>query len=278
VVFVKDVTCWRPLKSEIRKAIKTYRENQQVWVKCRVRILEALMANPDATNSELADQVGTKLKSVDGLFYRWRLEGMDAVVRFGRPPELMETDREELERLTLAGELESPEAVQNWVEKRQRLAKKNAFSLDQARAIFIRARRVKRVPHQYRVPADFLANLKLANPKVATALEQVLTGTSLRKAAGAGCESLLRYYLKRAGKKNERVLRGGFREAFFVWCAEQKKGEVTFESVERYLKKQGGKDPSPRTVHRYVQGWDHEGIPRRHWTCGGSKHSGLVAL
>lgn len=276
---MEDVRNWRPLKSEIRKAINMYRENQDVWVKCRVRILEELIANPDATNSKLADNAGTNLKTVDGLFYQWRLEGINAVVRFGRPPELMEKDRKELERLILTGELESPEAVKEWVEKRPRLPKKNAFTLGQARAIFNRTLRVKRVHPQYRVPADFLASLKLAKPRVATALEQVLAGASLREAAGAGCESLLRYYLKRASKRNARVLRGGFREAFFAWCVQQNDGDVDFHSVGEYLKNQGVKRSSTRTIHRYVQLWkDRKGIPRRHWTCGGSKHSGLVGL
>ncbi len=276
---MKDSANWRPLKSEIRKAISRYGEDQEGWVKTRVRILQELMANPDATDSELARHGGTNLKTVKGLFSRWRVEGMKAVTRFGRPPELMEKDRKELERLILAHELESPDAVQEWVEKRPRLPKKNAFTLDQACAIFDRARRVKRVHPQYRVRADFLANLKLANPKVAAALEQVLAGASLREAAGAGCESLLRYYLQRAGRKNGQVLRGGFREAFFAWCAQQNEGDVDFHSVGKYLKEQGVKRSSSRTIHRYVQRWkDYKGIPRRHWTCGGSKHSGLAGL
>jgi hypothetical protein len=276
---MKDAPNWRPRKSEIRKAIIKYRESREAWVKCRLRILETLLANLDATNSELADHAGTNLKTVDGLFYRWRLEGMSAVVRFGRPPELMEKDRKELERLILAGELESPKAVQDWVEKRPRLPKKNAFTLDQACAIFNRAPRVKRVHPQYRVPADFLANLKLAKPKVAAALEQVLAGASLREAAGAGCESLLRYYLKQAAKPNRRRSPPGFGKAFLAWCDQQSETDITFENVKEFLKSQKCKADSTRTIHRYLQrAKKHKGIPCREWTSGGSKHSGLTGL
>lgn len=189
------------------------------------------MRMPDSTDSELAKNASTKLRSVKGLFQGWRVEGINAMMRFGHPPDLMEKDRKKLEILILTGELKSPEDVQEWVRKRPRLAKKNAFTLHQARAIYDRTRRVKRVRPLYDVPPTFLANLRFAKPEVAAALAKVLAGDSLREAAGQGCESLLSYYLRQAAEPKQRVRPLGFRQAFFAWCAQQNDEDVTFESV-----------------------------------------------
>jgi hypothetical protein len=276
---MKETRNARPPESEVREAISKFRGNPQVWVKCRVRILEELLTKPDASDSELADLASTKLKTVEGLLQRWKVEGLNAVIRFGRPPELMEADRKELQRLILTHKLESPEAVQEWVEHRSRLPQKNAFTVGQARAIYDRARRLKRVRPQYNVPAKYLANLKLTKPKVAAALEKVLDGASLREAAGTGCESLLRYYLQRAGKKSDGVTRDGVRQAFFAWCDQQNKTDITFKAVEKFLNREQLRGRSARTIHRYLQeAKDYLGVGRRHWTCGGSRHSGVASI
>jgi hypothetical protein len=278
-MIMKEHSNWRPPQSEVRQALSKYRKNQKAWVKCRIRILEEFMANPNASDSLLADNASSHLKTVEGLFQRWKVEGIDALIRFGRPPELMEQDRKTLERLIVSGKLQSPEDIQEWVGNRPRLAKKNVFTLDQARVIYDRTRRVKRVQPQYRIPAAFLADLKIAKPQVAAALQKVLDGASLRDAAGTGCESLLRYYLQQAAQPKRRRRTLGFRQAFFVWCDQQNKPDITFETVTKFLKSQRFKASSTRTIHRYLQqAKDYKGILRRHWTCGGSKHSGLAGL
>ena len=107
-------------------------------------------------------------------------------------------------------------------------------------------------------------------------LLRVVTGVSIRKAAAeAGIDqSTLRNRFRRVRDKGLKAVIGSsgeFKDAFFAWCTKVRM--PTIKQALAYVKKRQLRK-SQRTLHRYIMEWkDANRMPRRHWTCGGSKHS-----
>ena len=251
---------WRPPESEILRAVKEHSSDEAYWVKARLRILKVLKEHPDATNIEIAPLAQTKLRTVDGLFGAWALHGIAVVAKFGRPSEISDEELQKVKMKITSGALTTPEAIQKHISMDVlKLPEKRSIPIARARALYREVRGPKRKSRKYSVPRAYLDKLKLSKPTVARALEEVIKGVSLRKAAFPGSESLLRYYLKQAANPETKSLPRGFREAFFKWC--DKESEVTFEGVRGYLLSQGVKCSSERTVYRYIERWKrHKGL------------------
>jgi hypothetical protein len=268
---------WRPLKAEIEEALARYSGDPRPWVKGRLRVLAVLLESPKASDAELAKGAEVKLSTAENLFRNWEQDGMKkALEGFGRPPEMTEQHLATLRELILSGELPSPEDVQRWISRKVLHLEKTdeAVPLARARALYHAATGNHRRRPKYAVSAEFIAELKLRRPNTATALLRIVKKRlSVRGAANryGVDDSTLRYYLRQASnKKKATYLPRTFLPVFFDWCNRQKK--VTVEGVRGYLREKGIKSKSERSIHRYIQDWkDFKRIPRRHWTCGGSK-------
>jgi len=107
---------------------------------------------------------------------------------------------------------------------------------------------------------------------VAPVLE-VARGVPIREAARkAGVDQ--RTLRDRFCRARDRGLKGialpheDFMKAFVAWCDKVK--TPTAEKAAANFR--GSLHKSPRTWHRYIMQWqDLRAIPRRHWSCGGSK-------
>jgi hypothetical protein len=129
------------------------------------------------------------------------------------------------------------------------------------------------------MPVDRIRELRKCPPEMKGFVSPVLmvvAGVSIRKAAAeAGIDqSTLRNRFRRVRDKGLKALIGSsgeFKDAFFAWCTKVRM--PTIKQALAYVKKRQLRK-SQRTLHRYIMEWkDANRMPRRHWTCGGSKHS-----
>jgi len=104
----------------------------------------------------------------------------------------------------------------------------------------------------------------------------VVAGLSFRAAAADAHldESTLRYRFRRVRDKGLKGLstpHADFKKEFIAWCSKVRKPDL--KKALAYMQARG-MHKSERTLLRLIMEWkDLEGVPRRHWKCGGSKHS-----
>lgn len=216
------------------------------------------------------------------LLIGWKVEGPQAVARYGRPPLLLETDRKALYSSIRTGKIKNERQLMRWVAKRKKLGAKHHLTEHEARKIWtisLRKCSGPRGPKRYSIPADYVASVFLRNPNLASALEKVGSGMTINEAAGKAVPaSTLRYHADRATEgigMRRRLNRGDF----LCWCTQFK--SLSYADVEGYFQKVANSYSSQRTLHRYLElGRAHIGQkPRRKsWTSGGSKHRGMSSL
>lgn len=203
--------------------------------------------------------------------------------RRGRPPDVSEEEISILRRLLAAGALDSTRAVQAYL-SRNVLGSQNdaAVSIKTVRRCMCRAGYPPTIRRTgISIPEKCIRELQNCprelKPLVAPILD-VAAGIPIRKAAAsAGInQRTLRDRLCRVRDKGLQGLslpHGKLTKAFLAWCDRVK--TPTVKKAATYFGKRLQK--SPRTIARYIMQWkDLRGIRRRHWTCGGSKHSGLA--
>lgn len=203
----------------------------------------------------------------------------------GRPPDISEKEIRILGKLLATGELDSTRAVQTYLScdvlgyKDER-----GISLKTTRKCMCLAGHPPTVlKTSLSMPSKRVRELKHCPRElkqlVAPILE-IVAGVPIREAAKtAGVDQ--RTLRDRFCRVRDKGLQGlsppheKLRETFFAWC-----DRVGRPTVKRALAYFGTRlQRSPRTFDRYIMQWkDLRGIRRRHWSCGGSKHSGLAGL
>ena len=263
---------WRPSKAEIAKALSRYRNSPKPWVKARFRILMRLQRFPQASDKELARMSEAREPALQTLLRGWQQEGIEAIGRFGRPPDLNEADLAGLKRY-LSTKPRTVRDAQRYISRCVLHADSDtAISLSRA-AFYCRKAGQRRKKRRHSVPSEYIEALRPRRPAIANALVRIVTdGLPVRTAAREihGYDSTLRYHLKRGSRKSGAVQPpGAFLPGFFEWCDGQK--HVGIAAVREYLRQIGIKHKSDRSLHRYIQRWkDDRGITRRTWSCGGS--------
>jgi hypothetical protein len=203
----------------------------------------------------------------------------------GRPPDISDEEIRILRNLLATGALDSTRAVQSYL-SRKVLGFKNdeAVSLKTTRKCMCRAGYPPRVPRtglsMTKIRICELKECPRELKQLVAPILEVVAGVPIREAARrAGMDQrTLRDRFCRVRDKGLHGLslpHGKLREVLFAWCDRVKRPTVK-KAVAHFGKRL---QKSPRTLDRYVMHWkDSRGIPRRHWTCGGSKHSGLSGL
>ena len=205
--------------------------------------------------------------------------------RPGRPPDISEKEIRVLSKLLATGELDSTRAVQAYLScDVLGFQNQDALSLKTTRKCMCRAGHPPTVlKTSLSMPTKRIRELKNCPRElkqlVAPILE-IVAGVPVREAAKrAGVDQ--RTLRDRFCRVRDKGLQGlslshaEFMQTFFAWCDRVK--TPTVKKAVRHFRERLRK--SPRTIDRYIMQWkDIRGIPRRHWTCGGSKHSGLAGL
>jgi len=207
---------------------------------------------------------------------------MDHVLRRpGRLPEISDGEISVLRKLLAAGKLQSTRAVQAYL-SRQVLGqpKDTALSLKTTRTCL---RRAGYAPGAKKtaltMPSHRVRELERCPRELKSIVKPVLlvvAGLSFRAAAVDAHldESTIRYRFRRVrdkGLKGLSMPRADFKKEFFAWCSKVRKPDL--KKALTYVQARD-MNKSERTLHRLILEWkDLEGVPRRHWTCGGSNHS-----
>jgi hypothetical protein len=205
--------------------------------------------------------------------------------RPGRPPDISEEEIRVLGKLLATRELDSTRAVQTYLScDVLGFKNKEAVSLKTTRRCMSRAGYPSRVVKTgLSIPEDRIRELKecprALKKRVAPILE-IVGRVPIREAARkAGMDQ--RTLRDRFCRVRDNGIQGlpvpheKLMETFFGWCDRVKRPTVN-KAISHFGKTL---QKSPRTLYRYIMQWkDLRGIRRRHWSCGGSKRSGLAGL
>jgi len=198
----------------------------------------------------------------------------------GRPPDISEKEIRILGKLLAAGELDSTRAVQAYLScDVLGFKNKEAVSLKTTRRCMSRAGYPPTVPKtRLFMPEKRIRELEKCPrelKKLVAPILAIVAGVSIREAAktaGVDQRTLRDRFcrVRDEGLQDLSIPHSELKEVVFAWCDRVKRPTVkkAVAHFEERLRK------SPRTIDRYIMQWkDITGIPRRHWSCGGSKHS-----
>ncbi len=285
---------WRPSRPALVQACALVRQHASAAVRRRLAILEALLKRPDTPLKEIARHAVTRTRVVRQLLRRWRLEGIDSLIQFGRPADLTTAQLRELKRVIASFPLRSLIEVDDWLTKKQGVkfsqptlrhyCQQCGFDLP---AKFKVSKAEKPIHRRQPWSANQIADLKQIEPKLKRRVTTVLrAGTEVElslnciaRESGVPASSL-RLDLKRftrGGTKallkhqrlENRLRRIGVWDAFKFWCSKYYHQHGLCPPAKlaaKYLRQTHRLRLPFRTVYTYLTLWRRDaGIPLRRW-------------